>query len=335
MKMLLSAATNAGTSADSDARTRLLRRSLHAYCTSSRQQLISGTEVLAEGKTPMTMLESLSAFAAPKHATLVLFDGLVNAPQAHVGRNVLVCMGSLQAELQNFAQRNAVDTKTNPLWWKNILRNYERIVLLDNHAFAQSAGFAPWAKLYLADDFPVELAPKRDAGRILILNHDPDATEAVLGLHDTLAQLAEVSVIGPNSVISDDLDYSLEACVHVHYGYGSHRAATALTPIDSLVNGFYTIVMAPPADDMQRSEASALQEPDLPSAVLREIRRRSYGLVVEDTSELLEAATRFLTRLAMFARDKMAINPELQGYASMNEEYISARHSYFTAQVPA
>ncbi|MDZ4313153.1 MAG: hypothetical protein U1A24_21635 [Cypionkella sp.] len=371
MKMLLSAAATAGTTADSDARSLLLRRSLRAYCGSSRQPLITETEALADAKTPVTVLESLSAFAPPKHAPLVLFDGLVNAPEAHLGRNVLVCMGTLQAELQSFAERNGVDTKAAPLWWKNILRNYERIILLDNHALAQSAGFAPWAKLHLADNFPVELGPKRDAKRILILNHDPDAGEAVLSLHDALAQLGEVSVLGPHSVMTEDLEHMLEAAVHVHYGYSTHRAATALTPIDSLINGFYTIVMAAPqpteplikektaaeaftipakAKVLQKSSLSkksslpektkssektkaGLQE--VPTAVLHEIRNRRYGLVVEDSSELLEGVERFLARLAMFDRDKMAINPELQRYDRMNEEYIAAMHSHFTAQVPA
>ena len=377
MKMLLSAAATAGTTADSDARSLLLRRSLRAYCGSSRQPLITETEVLADAKTPVAVLESLSAFAPPKHAPLVLFDGLVNAPEAHLGRNVLVCTGTLQAELQSFAQRNAIDTKAAPLWWKNILRNYERIILLDNHALAQSAGFAPWAKLHLAESFPVELAPKRDAKRVLILNHDPNAGEAVLALHDALAQLGEVSVLGPQSVISEDLESMLEAAIHVHYGYSTHRAATALTPIDSLINGFYTIVMAAeqPAEPLVKlktaadaftipAKAKALSEAslskksslpetsklaektkssektkallqDVPAAVLHEIRNRRYGLVVEGSAELLEGVERFLARLAMFDRDKMAINPELQRYDRMNEEYIAAMHGHFTAQVPA
>lgn len=359
MKMLLSAAATAGATAESDARSLLLRRSLRAYCNSSRQPLITETEVLADAKTPVTVLESLSAFAPPKHAPLVLFDGLINAPDAHLGRNILVCTGTLQAELQSFAQRNAVDTKAAPLWWKNILRNYERIILLDNHALAQSAGFAPWAKLHLAESFPVELGPKRDAKRILILNHDPDASEAVLALHDALAQQAEVSVLGPHSVISDDLEQMLEAAVHVHYGYGTHRAASALTPIDSLINGFYTIVMAAPqpaepqgalktaaeaftipakAKALQTSSLSGKSSEktqDVPAAVLHELRNRRYGLVVEDSTELLEGVERFLARLAMFDRDKMAINPELQRYDRMNEDYIATMHGHFTAQVPA
>ena len=365
MKMLLSAAATAGTTAESDARSLLLRRSLRAYCHSSRQPLITETEVLADAKTPVAVLESLSAFAPPKHAPLVLFDGLVNAPEAHLGRNVLVCMGTLQAELQSFAARNGVDTKAAPLWWKNILRNYERIILLDNHALAQSAGFAPWAKLHLAESFPVELGPKRDAKRILILNHDPEAGEAVLALHDALAQLGEVSVLGPQSRISGDLEPMLEAAIHVHYGYSTHRAATALTPIDSLINGFYTIVIAAaqPAEPLVKvktaadaftipAKAKVLQKSslsektkssekttaglqDVPAAVLHEIRNRRYGLVVEDSTELLEGVERFLARLAMFDRDKMAINPELQRYDRMNEEYIAAMHGHFTAQVPA
>lgn len=351
MKMLLSAGATAGLPAHSDARSLLLRRSLRAYCTSSRQPLITKTEVLADAETPVAVLESLSAFAAPKHASLVLFDGLVNAPAAHLGRNVLVCTGTLQAELQGFAQRNAVDTKAAPLWWKNILRNYERIILLDNHALAQSAGFAPWAKLHLADSFPVELGSKRDARRILILNHDPDATEAVLALHDELAQYSEVSVLGPHSVISQDLEQTLEAAVHVHYGYSNHRAACALTPIDSLVNGFYTIVMAPPSAAQagvratpdrpkipERSKVAAQAKPlpqNLPATVLQQIRKRSYGLVVEDHAELLDGVARFLARLAMFDRDNIAINPEVQRYDRMNEDYIAAMHGHFTAQVPA
>ncbi len=368
MKMLLSAAATAGTTAESDARSLLLRRSLRAYCHSSRQPLITETELLADAKTPVTVLESLSAFAPPKHAPLVLFDGLVNAPEAHLGRNVLVCMGTLQAELHSFAVRNGVDTKAAPLWWKNILRNYERIILLDNHALAQSAGFAPWAKLHLAESFPVELGPNRDGKRILILNHDPDASEAVLALHDALAELAEVSVLGPHSVISDDLEHMLEAAIHLHYGYSTHRAATALTPIDSLINGFYTIVMAAPqsaaplktaADTFtipekskalkksngakkpslpEKSRSGDTTKPELqeiPAAVLHEIQNRRYGLVVEDSTELLEGVARFLARLAMFDRDKMAINPELQRYDRMNEEYIATMHGHFTAQVPA
>ena len=347
MKMLLSAGATAGLPAHSDARSLLLRRSLRAYCNSSRQPLITKTETLADAKTPVAVLESLSAFAAPKHASLVLFDGLVNAPEAHLGRNVLVCTGTLQAELQGFAQRNAVDAKAAPLWWKNILRNYERIILLDNHALAQSAGFAPWAKLHLAESFPVELGPNRDARRILILNHDPDATEAVLALHDKLAQYSEVSVLGPHSVISEDLEQTLEAAVHVHYGYSNHRAACALTPIDSLVNGFYTIVMAPPqpsaalaeiratSDRSKVAEQAKPQPQNVPAAVLQQIRKRSYGLVVEDHADLLEGVERFMTRLAMFDRDNMAINPEVQRYDRMNEDYIAAMHRHFTAQVPA
>lgn len=371
MKMLLSAAATADIPAATDARSLLLRRSLRAYCTSSRQPLITQTAMLADDKTPVAVLESLSAFAPPKHAPLVLFDGLVNAPEAHLGRNILVCMGSLQAELHSFAQRNAVDTKASPLWWKNVLRNYERIILLDNHALMQSAGFAPWAKLHLAEGFPVELGPRRDPKRILLLNHDPDATEAVLALHDMLAQYCEVSVLGPRSVIPEDLEHLLEAAVHVHYGYSAHRAPCALTPIDSLINGFYTIVMAPPPpaapqDEMKRApysfslptKAKALGAPpavqnttstavvspdtppppnqqNLPAALQREIRNRRYGLVVADSTELLEAVERFLTRLAMFDRDQMAINPELQRYDRMNEEYIATMHGHFTAQVPA
>ncbi|MEO5613947.1 MAG: hypothetical protein ABIR04_03335 [Cypionkella sp.] len=360
MKMLFSAAATAGTTAVTDARGLLLRRSLRAYCGSSRQPLITETEVLADAKTPVALLESLSAFAPPKHAPLVLFDGLVNAPEAHLGRNVLVCMGTLQAELQSFAQRNAVDVKATPLWWKNVLRNYERIILLDNHALAQSAGFAPWAKLHLAESFPVELGPKRDPRRILILNHDPDATAAVLALHDELAQLGEVSVLGPHSVISEDLEQTLEAAIHLHYGYSSHRAPCALTPIDSLINGFYTIVMAAPQPSEPttsgtfqipektiasknptmpgksiRAVTSNSQQQEVPAAVLHEIRNRRYGLVVEDSAELVEGVERFLARLAMFDRDNMAVNPELQRYDHMNEEYIATMHGHFTAQVPA
>ena len=352
MKMLFSAAATAGSTAVTDARSLLLRRSLRGYCGSSRQPLVTETETLTDAKTPVTLLESLSAFAAPKHAPLVLFDGLVNAPEAHLGRNVLVCTGSLQAELHSFAERNAVDTKAAPLWWKNVLRNYERIILLDNYCLAQSAGFAPWAKLHLADNFPVELGPKRDPRRILILNHDPAATEAVLALHDALAQLAEVSVLGPHSVISEDLEQTLEAAIHVHYGYSSQRATCALTPIDSLINGFYTIVMAAPqpsgpvtlgtfqlpekAKTSRKPVLTAKSTPqqDVPPAVLHEIRNRRYGLVVEDSAELLEGVERFLARLAMFERDKLAINPELQRYDRMNEEYIATMHGHFTAQVP-
>lgn len=352
MKMHFSAAATTGPTAESDARSLLLRRSLRAYCASSRQPLITETDTLSDTRTSAALLESLSAFAAPKHAPLVVFDGLVNAPEAHLGRNILICTGTVQAELHRFAQRNSVDVKATPLWWKNLLRNYERIILLDNHALAQGAGFAPWAKLHLAENFPVELGPKRDAKRILILNHDTDASVAALALHDTLAQHCEVSVLSPHSVVPADLEQILEAAIHVHCGYNPGRATCALTPIDSLVNRFYTIVLALPAPPQPRAEVLAAGEPkdsekskapetakdrktDLPAAILHEIRRRSYGLVAEDQDELLDGVERFLARLAMFDRDKVAFNPELQRYDRMNEEYIATMHGHFTAQVVA
>lgn len=331
---------------DPDTRGSLLQRTLRQYCASSRQSVFTEVSKITDASTPVSVLESLSAFPRAKTAPLTIFEGLVNAPEAHLGRNVLVCAQSLQAELASFAARNRVDTAATPMWWKNLLRNYEQVILLDRYHLAQSNGFAPWARLSLANYFPVLLgraAGQRDTNRILLLNHDPEAgAQEVLAAYDRLSRHTEVLVLsatGPQA----DLDAVAAAAIHIHYGYAAHLPPGGLTPYDSLSNGVYTVVLpaplAAPLKEAVKPAGSATpvsftrQRTDL--RLIKEIKLRSYALLADSPDEMLEFVESAIDRLTLFASQKLALNPELQRYDRMNEDCVSTLLGHFTRQVAA
>lgn len=332
--------SNTAPSQDLGIRGRLLQRTLLQYCSSNRQTTFTEVMYLQDGEAPVSLLESLSAFPKPKNAAMAFFDGLVNAPEAHLGRNVLVCTQPLQAELAMFAARNGVDSTLSPMWWRNVLRNFERVILLDRYALAQSVGFAPWARLSLADHFPVILAPpnQRNAAQVLILNHDPVAgAKEILEIYDRLSSQCTVSVCAVDSLGAVVPDAMTSAAIHIHYGYDNHVSPAGLTPFDSLANGVYTAIL-PTLLKANLRKSTPLATPlrqEVDARIIKEAKARSYALLADNLDELQTFVGRALYRLSMFAHEKLAINPELQRFDRMNEEYISNMLGRFTKQVPA
>lgn len=328
-------------SADMSIRASLLRGTLYQYCSSNRQTAFDETIHLEDAATPVALLESLSAFQKPKNAAVAFFDGLVNAPDAHLGRNVLVCAQPLQTELAMFAARNGLETAQAGLWWKNVLRNFERVIFLDRYALAQSAGFAPWARLSLADHFPVILqaAPsQRINAQVIIFNHDPAVgAQDILVLYDQLASDCTLSVLTVSDPQPADPVAVANAAIHIHYGYDNHIAPVGLTPYDSLANGVYTVALSSPIKAAGRNAASRadVQRRQVDARIAKEIRSRSYALLADDVDEAVVFVKRTLDRLGRFAEENLSINPELQRFDRMNEEYISSMLVRFTKQVPA
>lgn len=324
--------SRSASSPDLSIRGSLLRRTLRQYCSSNRQTIFTETVSLEDTETPVALLESLSAFPKPKNAAMAVFDGLVNAPEAHLGRNVLVCAQPLQTELAAFAARNDVDITSSAMWWKNVLRNFERVIFLDRHSLAQSVGFSPWARLSLADHFPVFLdgSPNQSINaHVLILNHHPaTGAKEILEIHDRLSGRCAISVLTINDPHLAYLDAIPTATIHIHYGYDNNTSPVGLTPFDSLANGVYTVVL--PA--LVKAGGPVRQEVD--TSVVKETRTRSYALLADDIDEAVIFVERTLNRLSRFAEEKFAINPELQRFDRMNEEYITTMLARFIKQVP-
>lgn len=313
------------------ARSLLLRQSLRDWCGSRRQARFTGTDDLPDGATPVAVLAGLSAFAPARHARTALFVGLANAPEAHLGRNILVCARPLRAEIEDFGLRLAAGGETGlpDLWWRSLLRNFHCAILLDRSDFAASAGFAPWIPLVLADRFPVVLPRRTDtagADHVLILNHDPAAdAQQMRRSYGALAETARLSVLSPETPAPADLAEMLAAPVHIHHGYSNHQRATGLSPFDSLANGIYTVVL-PPEEATLGAVGHELQQ---------EAATRGYALLTADRTAALAFARRALDRLAMLARGNMHINPEIQRLERLNAEYLAAMFGQFARQVHA
>ena len=267
---------------------------------------------------PNAVQDALTLAALPPrpHAPHTVSLGL-GLPQALAqGPATLLLTQSLFAELETFGGSGAWSAAgTLPL----ILQGYSRAILTERADMAASVGFAPWIPLALADRFPLQATLPNGAPdappRILILDHNAPPGQADV-LHRAFNG-TPTRIARPDSDHAD-MGAGLIADLHLHLGFGEGRAITALSPVDSLLSGAYTLVL--PAEGAAAGQT------------LRGLcAGRSYVDLAPNLSELERRARTMLDRLHAIRRSGDRQNPETARFAALNAAVRAADFRRFDA----
>lgn len=274
---------------------------------------------------PLDDLLRLGGLRRGRWAKTHLFVGLNGTAAAHAGRNLLICTRPLRDELTDFADRHGMTPDRGGDWVGHVLGNYASVLFLDRFHFGASAGFAPWIKPKLIDRFPVRLKspmPARRAGghpRVLLIDHrDPHTADGTLRpLTDIYARLEQVADLIQIDPAADPATRQacLDADLHLHHGFSNHRAAE-VSPLDSMIAGIYTVVLAqklPSGDSQLGDELAAIAS------------ERSYVMIAETRGTAVKAAENLLSRITMFATTNLPFNVEMQRSQRMNAAFLTQK----------
>lgn len=292
-------------------RRALLERSLRAFL--QKQGNIHVRDLVDSG-SPLSDIESLSVFAKPKGRSVSYFVGLPNAPLQMLGRNILILTRSLADELRDFDRRNRGEETGSEYWVRNILQNFDKVILLERLQFSQSVSFAPYARLLLSDRFPVLGWQARSSQRrILVFDHNNECgRENVMDFTGALRSISEVVVIRPETEAGVNESLLPSADVHIHVNFSFSSPTAALTPFDSLTGGIYTIVMS----ETDQAGVGA------GSVLIEEINKRSYGKSASSFLEAIASCKEFIERANLMWTRNMVINPETHRFQRINDQYI-------------
>lgn len=264
-----------------------------------------------EGAAEMTQSRlfcDLPAFAPGPGSTV--FVGLSNLPQEMMGRNSLVCTRPLAAELEDFARRNALDRADAAHWTPALLRNFDAAIFTDIATFNASKGFAPWLRLLVAPNFPVQIqraAETSDEVRIAVILHGK--TPADEALEDRLGEFGKVETLSADTDAQAGGRTLSDAAVHIHVGYTYPGSVAGMSPFDSAMSRKYCVIMS--------------QEPDprvqFGAYLTKVLRARSYCAIAQSPASAAAACETMIDRMDVMARNDFRINPELAAYAHGNE----------------
>ncbi|WP_394692844.1 hypothetical protein [Hyphobacterium sp.] len=308
-------------------RETLLRQSLETYLHSQAHAQISE---VSDGDAAVAELEALGAFPAGRHANLALFVGLPNTPEKMLGRNILICTRSLPDELQEFEARNLGSGGASDFWVRNVLSNFDCVILLDHLHFRQSLGLAPFVPMRMANRLPVLLDPTgmSDTPEVAIFDHgaglDPKRHS---NLREGLSQLARATVISPETPVKNGMDILARADLHIHVGFSYFAPIAAITPLDSMSNAIYTIALQE-TEGANSTKVDSLQE--------REFQSRSYTEIVYTISDALTRSQKMLERIILMQKKNMVLNrnPEIYRFRQMNKTFIDGRFADLKKVIP-
>lgn len=316
----------AGGCSNATLRMRLLEKSLRSYLKKNAQRLSATISDIDEDDRGISTLEALSALPSAKNAELSVFVGLGNAPESMLGRNLLVCTRPLTEELEDFAARHAGNMDGSPNWARNLLANFDSVILLSRHDFRRSSGFARWVPVILSGRFPVilERPARRCALRAVILQHDPKTgAKAAADLVAALSPLCDLRLVpAPDGEPGAEQDI-LDADIHVHVGYRDIGKPTAITPFDSLAAGYYTSILL----------SSSQSRVDLGHALEHEAALRTYVDIADTVEMAVASCSNMIRRLGAMQSQGFHVNPELGRFARLNENYLSACQKRFEEQL--
>lgn len=243
-----------------------------------------------------------------------LFFGLTCAPEQMLGRNFLVCLRPLAEELADFERRFPQLTRESPQWCRDILRNFERCIFVNEADFRASVGFSPWVEMALAANVPVRLPRPR-------LSHDDHALDVAIFVHDAGArdQAAELhralaAVSQPHLIQLDDpaelLSRHANSALHIHCGYAEAQDTPLINPFDSIVSGVYCMVYGQPGGL---------------SSVLRQLfELRSYTQCYNSIDDLTRATQKTHERLLGLRESGVRFNPEIKRFETANQQFFEA-----------
>ena len=281
-----------------------------------------GVEHGADDPAVLDGLERLSALPQGRQADPLLSVGLVAHRDLPGARAFLICTRPLAAELEAFARRRFGAASDPGDWVPGILALFDRIVFLDRFDLAESLGFAAWAKLTLADRFPLRIEARRGMEgpvRVLAIDHDGTAAERLNALGDQ----CRMEVLDPAAAAAEKTpSEALSADIHVHLGYSSHARAV-VTPFDSILGGVYTVVR--PAD-----EGKQIILGDRLKALIAE---RSYACIAEPGTDLAGIVAGVVRRVATIRRSGAHANPETARFQRSNDDLLAERIGAFREQV--
>ena len=106
------------------------------------------------------------------------------------------------------------------------------------------------------------------------------------------------------------------AAIHLHLDWSGLAPTAALTPLDSLLGGSYTVLhRSAPDRHGQSSEA-------IDAAVLL----RSYATTASGVAETCEHCLEMLARQAAYQAQALAMNPETRRFEQVNDSLNAACH---------
>ena len=302
----------------------LLEKTVTRYL---RQQSTLSFAEIEESKSPISKMESLSAFPPAKFPKKNIFLGLINAPEMMLGHNVMICSQPLSDELGDFIARNSRTKETSGSWMKNILSNFQKVIVLDQSDFPSSASFMPWVPVVLASRIPVVLEKKSKGNakvRVLLIQHGKAPRVGISKkLHEELGPLCEVIELSEKEPFGPALEEMLNADIHIHLGYSAFEKPNIFSPFDSMINDAYTVILADHPDSEAQIENRLRQEANI----------RTYVQIVTTETETVNASQEMLRRLLIIQQSKLSLNPELMKFAPLNEKYITERYTSFMERI--
>lgn len=309
-------------------RDALLRESLLTYVTRMAPSTYPEVEDIGDEETGLGPISAVGLLPPARGAKKSLFVGLANAPARMLERNLLVLTRALDAELRDFGRRNGLADPRGDLRTKEALRAFDAAILIERTAAAGAVGFAPWLPLRLADRFPVMLGrvgALDKPARTLLIDHGHGRASLRAELDATARTAGPLSVIaaadGPTAANAE----ALTADVHIHFGFSNHAAPVALTPLDSMMNGAYTLIV-PREPQGPHSAGQAIQ---------REAESRSYVAIADTAAAARRVLEAFLGRVGAVHRQKLSFNPEIRRFEQINERYVAQCLRRFEDQVAA
>lgn len=297
-------------------RDALLRNSLIAYVTRMAPSTYPEVKAIVDEEHTLNTISSIGHLSTSRHAKAALFIGLCNAPEHMLGNNFLVLTRGLDQELYDFGRRNGLTSPRDDVHSKNVLRTFKAAILTERSAVSASVGFAPWISLRLADRFPVILKKGETIDslpRTLIIDHGHGPATLRTTLEMIARQEGPLSVITSSDVFTPEIADALNYSIHIHFGYSDCSPPTALTPLDSMMNGAYTLVV--PRELNGPHEAGQV--------LMQEAQRRSYVVIAETNTTALRVLPAFLERAGVVFRQKLSFNPEIRRFEQINERYLA------------
>ena len=254
-------------------------------------------------------LSGLTPGYAPDTA---LFFGLCCAPEHMMGRNFLVCLRPLAEELADFEVRFPQLAEGSANWCRDILRNFERCIFVNEADLRASVGFSPWIELALAANLPVRLPRPRlsrddHALDIAIFVHDPACHEEAEAVRASLPGAAR-----PHLVTVDDTAETVQqhasSAVHIHCGYSEAHSTPLITPFDSVISGIYCLTHGA-ATDL--------------SSVLRQLfELRSYTQAYITPDDIGRACANTHEKLLGLRDAGVRFNPEIKRFETANQQFF-------------
>jgi len=301
---------------NSPLRQKLLEDSVNR-CFNKRSGISSVDSIkVRESGSSVIEMESLSGFPASKRAEAVVFNGLINAPQEITGNNFLICSQSLPDELREFSRRNIKTEDTNKNWIKNILSNFKKVIVLGEAEFADSASFMPWVPVEAIREFPIFLQGANKYNTkisVLLIHHRGPHDESLSErLRSELEMSCDIIEISKINIYDIELEAVLNADIHIHVGYSVLEQTRTLSPLDSIVNNAYTIVLV----DISNKDIQVSPK------VRQAANMRTSVSIVDTAKDLIDCSNKALRRLTEIKKNNLSVNPELAKFASENEKYI-------------